>query len=138
MKRKIILKLKSCKGFTMEDLTIAIAIFTVFAGIVGAFMLATFKVQSNSQVDEVATIYAVQIAEYIDKISFEEVESGIGDELATRFNVPTNFTVTVDVSDYRRVGETESYVKDVDINVEYSFRNDSRNVRFKRLKIKEM
>lgn len=138
MKKQLFLKLKSNNGFTMQDLIIAIAIFALFAGIVGTAIVSTFRVQADSQVDEVGTLYAIQIAEYIDKISFYEVKSGMGDELAERFNVPTNFTVTVDVSDYKPTGETSSYVKEVDINLEYNFSNNSRNIRIHRLKIKEL
>ena len=99
MEKQRFLKLKSNNGFTMQDLIIAIAIFTLFAGIIGTAIVATFRVQSDSQVDEVGTLYAIQIAEYIDKISFDDVESGMGDSLASMFNVPANFTVTIDVSD---------------------------------------
>ena len=138
MEKQRFLKLKSNNGFTMQDLIIAIAIFILFAGIIGSLMVIIFKVQSDSQVDEVGTLYVIQIAEYIDKISFDEVESGMGDALAKKFNVPSNFTVTVSVSDYKPTGETISYVKEVDINLEYSFANNSRNIRIQRLKIKEL
>ena len=138
MEKQRFLKLKSNNGFTMQDLIIAIAIFTLFAGIIGTAMVSTFRVQSDSQVDEVGTLYAIQIAEYIDKISFEEVESGMGDSLAKMFDIPSNFTVTVNVSDYKPSGETLSCVKEVDINLEYNFANDSRNIRIQRLKIKEL
>lgn len=138
MEKQRFLKLKSNNGFTMQDLIIAIAIFTLFAGIIGTAIVATFRVQSDSQVDEVGTLYAIQIAEYIDKISFDDVESGMGDSLASMFNVPANFTVTIDVSDYKLDGETLSCVKEVDINLAYNFANDSRNIRIQRLKIKEL
>ena len=138
MIRKNILNLKSEKGFTMQDLIIAMAIFALFSVIIGTGLVSTFKVQADSQVDEVGTLYAVQIAEYIDKISFDEVETGIGNSLAQKFNIPTNFEVTVNVSDYIPEDETVSYVKEVDINLEYSFNNNSRNIRIHRLKIKEL
>ena len=138
MKKQQFLKLKSDNGFTMMDLIIAIAIFALFAGIVGTLMVTTFKVQSDSQVDEAGTLYAIQIAEYIDKISFDEVESGIGDSLSKKFNIPSNFTVTVNVSDYKPTEETLSLVKEVDINLEYSFANNPKNIRIHRLKIKEL
>lgn len=138
MKVQKFLKLKSNRGFTMQDLILAIVIFTLFAGIVGSILVSTFKVQSDSQVDEVGTLYAVQIAEYIDKISFDEVTTGMGESVAKKFNIPYDFTVTVNVSDYKPTGETLSYVKEVDINLEYNFANDSRNIRIQRLKIKEL
>lgn len=138
MVRKSILNLKSDKGFTMQDLIIAMAIFALFSVIVGTGLVSIFKVQADSQVDEVGTLYAVQIAEYLDKISFDEVENGMGDLVAKKFNIPTNFTVIINVSDYKPEDEVTSYVKDVDINLEYNFNNNSRNIRIQRLKIKEL
>ncbi len=138
MVKKNILNLKSNKGFTMQDLVLAIAIFALFSVIIGTGLVVTFKVQADSQVDEVGTLYAVQIAEYIDKISFDEVENGMGDSMAKKFNIPTNFTVTINVSDYKPELQEASYVKDVDINLEYNFNNDSRNIRIQKLKIKEL
>ena len=138
MVKKNIINLKSNKGFTMQDLVLAIAIFALFSVIIGTGLVVTFKVQADSQVDEVGTLYAVQIAEYIDKISFDEVENGMGDSMAKKFNIPTNFTVTINVSDYKPELQEASYVKDVDINLEYNFNNDSRNIRIQKLKIKEL
>lgn len=128
---------KSNKGFTMQDLVIAITVFMLFAGIVGTLLVNTFKVQADSQVDEVAVLYVVQVAEYIDKISFDEVESGIGDSISKKFNIPAKMTLTINVEDYKPTAETGEYVKEVDINLEYNFDNDSRNIRVQKLKIKE-
>lgn len=130
--------LKSNKGFTMQDLVIAITVFMLFAGIVGTLLVNTFKVQADSQVDEVAVLYVVQVAEYIDKISFDEVESGIGDSISKKFNIPAKMTLTINVEDYKPTAETGEYVKEVDINLEYNFDNDSRNIRVQKLKIKEL
>ena len=138
MKKQLFLKLKSDNGFTIMDLIIAIAIFALFAGIIGSLMVTVFKVQSDSQVDEVGTLYAIQIAEYIDKISFDKVETGMGNSLAQMFNIPSNFTVTISVEDVMPEGKTVSLVKKVNINLEYSFANDSRNIYIQRLKIKEL
>lgn len=128
---------KSNKGFTMQDLVIAITVFMLFAGIVGTLLVNTFKVQADSQVDEVAVLYVVQVAEYIDKISFDEVESGIGDSISKKFNIPAKMKLTINVEDYKPTAETGEYVKEVDINLEYNFDNDSRNIRVQKLKIKE-
>lgn len=130
--------LKSNKGFTMYDLIIAIAIFTLFAGIIGYLLVTTFKMQSDTQVDEVATLYAIQIAEYIDKISFDDVNDELASSLADKLNIPAKYTVTLQVSDYKPEGETISYVKEVKINVKYSYANEQKNIYFDRLKMKEI
>ena len=46
--------------------------------------------------------------------------------------------LSINVSDYKPEDEVTSYVKDVDINLEYNFNNNSRNIRIQRLKIKEL
>ncbi len=130
--------LRSNKGFTMYDLIIAIAIFTLFAGIIGYSLVTTFKMQSDTQVDEVATLYAIQIAEYIDKISFDAVNDDLASSLASELNIPAKYTATLQVSDYKPEGETISYVKEVKINVTYTYANEQRNIYFDRLKMKEI
>lgn len=133
-----ILNLKSNKGFTMYDLIIALVVFTMFVGFIGTMLGSTFEVQVDSQADEVAALYAIQVAEYIDKISFEQVETGIADSIATYFEIPSGYTLTIDVSDYKPENETESYVKTVNINLKYNYNNEDKNFSVNRLKIKEI
>ena len=138
MEKQRFLKLNSNNGFTMQDLIIAIAIFTLFAGIIGTAIVATFRVQSDSQVDEVGTLYAIQIAEYIDKVSFEEVDTNITSKVVTNLQIPNTFDVEINVTDYKPGVETESYVKVVKINLKYFYYNETQNFSIDKLKIKEL
>ena len=43
--------------------------------------------QAESNAQEVATLYAVQIVEYIDKIAFEDVTENLSTEVVEMFNI---------------------------------------------------
>ena len=135
-RNKIILR--SNKGFTMQDLIVAMSIFTIFAGIVGTMLVATFKIQSDSQVDEVATLYAIQITEYIDKTSYDEVDEELAGKVVKKFGIPDNFTVEISTEDYNPNNEDKTYVKKVKTNIIYTFASNTRNITIERLKVREL
>ena len=132
------LNLKSNKGFTMYDLVVAIIIFTMFVGVIGTVLVTTFKVQATSKIDEIAALYAIQIAEYIDKVSFEEVDTNLTSKVVTNLQIPNTFDVEINVTDYKPGIETESYVKVVKINLKYFYYNETQNFSIDKLKIKEL
>lgn len=132
------INLKSDKGFTMQDLIVAISIFTMFAAIIGTLFVSIFKIQADSQVDEIATLYAVQITEYIDKISYDEVNEELAQKVTEMFGIQKTFTVTIVTEDYNPNGEETTYVKRVKTNIEYKFASNERNISIERLKVKEL
>jgi len=132
------INLRSNKGFTMQDLIVAMSIFTIFAGIVGTMLVATFKIQSDSQVDEVATLYAIQITEYIDKTSYDEVDEELAGKVVKKFGIPDNFTVEISTEDYNPNNEDKTYVKKVKTNIIYTFASNTRNITIERLKVREL
>ena len=73
MTKNKLVKIKSEKGFTIYDLIVAIIVFSMFATIIGTLIVTTYKVQATTEAEEVATLYVIQIVEYIDKIDFDEV-----------------------------------------------------------------
>ncbi len=132
------INLKSDKGFTLQDLVIAIVIFAMFSLIVGSLLASTYKVQVYSQVDEVATLYAVQIAEYIDKISIDQVNSSLSNKVTNMFGIPDMFSVTISTEDYKPTEEGLVFVKKVKTNIAYSYKSDEKNITIERLKIREL
>ena len=74
---KLYKKLKSDKGFTMQDVIIGLVILTIFAGTVASSYLAIYKVQAQTQATAVASLYGIQILENIDRISYEQVKNGM-------------------------------------------------------------
>lgn len=135
---KSYINFKSNKGFTLQDLVVAMAIFTMFALIVGSLLVSIFRTQVDSQVDEVATLYAVQIAEYIDKISIDEVNEDLAEKVKEIFGIPDMFNIIISTEDYKPTDEGTVYVKKVKTNIIYSFESDERNIAIERLKIREL
>lgn len=138
MFKKNLLNIKSDKGFTMYDLAIALIIFTMFAALIGSLIVTTYKVQVNTEVDEVVTLYAIQIVEYIDKIGFDEVTNELSNTLPQQFGLPESITLNIQVSDYNPNQETEIYTKKVSVDLKYDFDGEQKNILINRLKIKEL
>ena len=72
------IKLKSNKGISMVDVIIAIIIMAMFVGIVGNLYVKIATDNSKIKMNALATYYVVQIAEYIDKISYDDEFLEIG------------------------------------------------------------
>ena len=137
-KEKIERRIKSNKGFTMQDLIIAIMILLLFVGTIGGTYLAIYQLQADTKLDSVATLYMVQMLEYIQKIGYDEVEKGIEEILRTQFNIPSRFGITIDVSSYLPSSNSEDLVKTVKLTMNYIFQEQERNLVITTLKVKEL
>lgn len=138
---KIILNkfnLKSNKGLVMQELIIAMAILLIFVVIIGSTFIMTYKIQAETQIAEVATVEAIKIIEYIDKISYEDVTNGMEEQLIELFNIPSSFNLAIEVSNYNPEGENSDIVKTVTVNIDYTYNQKQGNIVMKRLKIKEL
>lgn len=137
MKQKI--NIKSDKGFTMEDLTIALLIITLFVGIISTMMYKVYKVNLKADLTSQMVMYAVEILEDIDKIAYEEVKPELADIYNSKFSIPQGYTIDIQVSNY---GEGISNVKDlikiVKLNISYTFSGEKEEFTVTRLKIKEI
>lgn len=138
MIKKTKINFKSNKGFTMQDLVIAMWILILFVGVIGSVYVATYKIQADTQIDELATVHVIEIIEYIDKISYDDVKNGMENDLIGRFNIPSKFNVSVIVSEYKPSEDASDLVKEVSVNIDYTFSNQQRNILMKRLKVKEV
>lgn len=130
--------LKSNKGFTMQDVAIAVVILILFAGIVGSIYISIYKVQAETQIDAVVTLYMIQIAEYIDKVSYDEVENGMEQTLRNQFQVPSPYQFTVDVTNYQPTEDNNDLIKEIIITFNYSYAGKEKTMVFEKLKIKEL
>lgn len=137
-KERIEKKIKSDKGFTMQDLVIAIMVLLLFVGTIGGTYLAIYQVQADTKLDSVATLYMIQMLEYIDKIGYDEVNNGMEDTLRTQFNVPSRFEFVIDVSNYSPSNDSLDLVKIVKLSMTYTFQEQERNIVIEELKVKEI
>ena len=85
--KKITEKLKSNKGFTMQDVIIGMVILTVFAGTIAGSYLAIYKIQAETQMTAVASLYGIQILENIDRIAYEDVKNGMEDTYKQAYDI---------------------------------------------------
>ena len=137
--KKKLINCKQEKGFTMQDLIIAIGIILLIGGTISSIYLSIYSIQSDTKLDAIATLYAIQITEYIDKISYEEVTNEIDiDAIKQKFNISNGFKVGVNVTNYEKDGENLDIVKKVKIELSYNIENKDRKIVFNRLKIKEL
>lgn len=132
--KTLLKKIKSDKGFTMQDLVIAIIILTLFAGTIGGTYLTIYKIQSETKLNTIASLYAIQILENIDKISYDDVINGMEEQYRNSYNIPSSMNLEVKVSKYNE----EDTLKKIELSISYEFSGDKETLLLERLKVKEL
>lgn len=133
------INVKSQKGFTMQDLAIALLIITLFIGIISTLMFNVYKINIKSKLTSQMVMYSVQILEDIDKISYEEVTSELSNSYNSKFSIPEGFKIDIKVSNYADgLTNVQDLIKIVDLNISYSYLGETEEFKVTRLKIKEI
>ncbi len=132
------IKIKSNSGFTMIDLIIALAIITLFAGIIGGIFYSVYKINYQSRATELALSYVVYIMEDIDKISYDEVTNGMEDNYKTRLSMPDNYRLSIDVSNYNEGTDKADLIKNVKLKLVYEFAGNEEQIVINKMKVKEI
>lgn len=132
-------KLKSNKGISMADVVIALLILIILSGVIGNILYQIAYNNAALRMNAIATDYAVKVAEYIDKIPYENVTNGMqiteinGEQIIDKFNV------SIEVENYNNDDSTkEDIIKKAIITVNYSILKETKNYKIQKLKIKEM
>lgn len=140
-KLKIIknINVKSQKGFTIQDLAIALLIITLFIGLISTLMFNVYKINIKSKLTSQMVMYSVQILEDIDKISYEEVTSELSNSYNSKFSIPEGFEIDINVSNYADgLTNVQDLIKIVDLNISYNYLGEKEEFKVTRLKIKEI
>ena len=132
--KKIVKNLKSNKGFTMQDVIIAIAILTLFAGTIAGSYLAIYKIQAETQITAVATLYGIQILENIDRIAYEDVKNGMEDTYKQAYGISDQMGLRIEVSQY----DSENTIKMVKLTLSYQVAGNKEDLALEKLKVKEL
>ena len=132
--KKIVKNLKSNKGFTMQDVIIAIAILTLFAGTIAGSYLAIYKIQAETQITAVATLYGIQILENIDRIAYEDVKNGMEDTYKQAYGISDQMSIRIEVSQY----DSENTIKMVKLTLSYQVAGNKEDLVLEKLKVKEL
>ena len=132
-------KIKSEKGFTMEDLTVAVIIIITFVGIITSLMYSVKKLNIETDLTAQMTSYAVQIIEDIDKISYEEVNEELAKTYNKKFSISKALKIDFIFSKYFEWMENmKDLIKIVDLKISYTFKGNEQKFTVQKLKIKEM
>ncbi len=135
--KKFKINLKSNRAFTMQDLTIAIIILILFAGTIGASFISVYKMQAQTKISAIATIYGVKIMENIDKITYSEVEYDTTSMVANyrnMYGIPEEINLQLNVQKYNE----EDTIKIVTLIMNYEFSGEKEELVLERLKVKEI
>ena len=132
--RKIVKKLRSNKGFTMQDVIIGIVILTVFAGTIAGSYLAIYKIQAETQMTAVSSLYGIQILENIDRISYDDVKNGMEDAYRKAYGISDKVGLNIEVSQY----DTEDTLKMIKLTLTYQIAGNTEELVLEKLKVKEL
>lgn len=131
--------LKKDNGISLQDIVIAITILCMFVGVVGTLF---YQITLNSnliKVNSIAVHYAVEVAEEVDKLAYDEINENFNIYINSKFDLPEILTLTVDVQNYNESDETkEDLIKIVNIKVDYTVLDETNSYEIKKLKIKEI
>lgn len=130
------INLESESGITMMDLIVALAIFTIFTGIITALMFSSYKTNLQLRMSGAAINYTIEILEDIDKISYDEVTNGMEEAYRTKFEIPSGFNLNLDVGKYN--SGSENLVKKVKFTISYEISGKTEKIVINKLKIKEV
>lgn len=139
MINKIKNKLKSNKGFTIQDVLIACFIITVFVGLITTMLYSVYRENIKATLMSKMTVYAVQILENIDKISYEEVQNKTISEYREEFSIPEGFNIQIEISNYgENSASRDDVIKIIKLTISYTMGDVPEEISIKRLKIKEI
>ena len=123
----------------MQDLIVAILIFTIFTGIICTTMYKVYELNVRVSLTSQMTMYAVQILEDIDKISYEEAQTKTAEQYKEQFSIPAGFKVDLKFSNYKEGEENiQDVIKIVNLSISYDYLDSKENINIQKLKIKEM
>ena len=132
--KKLQKKIKSNKGFTIQDIIVAMTVLVLFTGIIGGSIVAIYKVQAETKLSSSATLYAIQIIENIDKISYDDVKDGDLRTWRTDYGIPAIMNIDLNVSQYNE----NDTIKLVKLTISYEFSGETQTLVLEKLKTKEI
>lgn len=132
--KKLQKKIKSNKGFTIQDIIVAMTVLVLFTGIIGGSFVAIYKTQAETKLSSSATLYAIQIIENIDKISYDDVKDGDLRTWRTDYGIPDIMNLDLDVSAYNE----NDTIKIVKLTISYEFSGKTQTLVLEKLKVKEI
>ena len=139
---KAILKsrLKSHQGFTIQDLAIAIVILILFSSVMASTYMAILNTQTETKLDAVLTLYAVEILEYIDEIDYASLENPNQVIALARNNlqIPSGVAINLEITPYESEENNEDIIKTVKVIVGYTLQENQHQITMTNIKVREV
>ena len=132
------INIKSESGFTMQDLVAALIIILIFVGSIGSLIYMTFKSNIETKISGLTINYAIKILEDIDKIGYDNVQNGMEQNYIQKFSIPSNFKLSIEVSNYDAGNNKEDLIKKVKLKITCNIMNISSDYIVNKIKIKEI
>lgn len=128
------MKLKDKRGITTVDAVISIFILAFFITINISLGYNSFVKAKTIERNEMATYYAVKIAEYVQNLPYNEVTSNLN---LSELNLSNNYGYSVNVQQptYKNIENPKDLIKIVTITVSYSVGKENKEYEIKTLKI---
>lgn len=131
-------KLKSNKGISGVEIVISIGVILLFLGLIGGLFYKINYTSTSIRLNALAIDYAVKIAEKTDRLTYEEVNNDLNNNLKEEFEILDSYNAKISVEKYSDIDNTkEDIIKIVTIEINYDFMNQQEEFVIRKLKIKE-
>ena len=138
-KNKLITQIKSNKGFSGIEITVALVVLMIFVPLIVMIFTNIYLSYTNSRRNAEATAYATQIMEQIEKMYYADVTSAKLSNVIEQMNIPKGYGIQLEVNSYNEDDETkEDLVKTVIVNINYKVGKQTQSIRFETVKAKEI
>ncbi len=131
--KKWLNKLKSNKGFTMEDVIVAMVVLALFTSTIGGAMALIYRIQSETRITAATVSYAIKILENIDKIGYDEVTNGMEAKYKEMYSIPNGIDLKIEVDTYT----PDDTVKRIKLIISYEFSGKTQELLMRKFKAKE-
>lgn len=133
MKRKL-MNFKSNRGFTIQDVAIAVVVLVLFAGVIAGSYLSIYRIQVQTKLTAVASIYGIQIMENIQKISYDEVVPNMEGKYRSQYQIPDAMGLEIEVTQH----DLNNQIKDIKLTISYTASGKTESIVLQELKVKEL
>ena len=135
-------KLKSEKGFTAIDGTIAVIIISIGITLISTLIYNTYVQVLSAHKNSMATYYAVQILEKVNKLDYYDIYLKQGETTSNSsiLDVPIDdqYTITLNIQDYNKQAGNETkkdLIKIITVTVQYLDNNLNKNISIQTIKM---
>lgn len=130
-------KIKNNKGVSLADVAAAIVIMTLLAGTIGNMFYQVYYNVSKVRLNAIAINNAVKILEDTDKLAYEEVDNNMLEN--NDYNLPENVQASINVEKYSDINpDKKDIIKIITLTINYTLGEETEEITFKKLKIKEI